>query len=225
MALRQQGRFAEALDAFRRRHELGSKQPNRPDPSAEWVRETNQLVALDAKLPKVLQGQAQPAGAIECIGLAQLCQRYKKLYASAARFYADAFATDPKLAEDLSTHSRYSAACAAVLAGSGQGEDAAKLDGVERARLRRQALAWVRADLTAWGQLLDKQPEPARAAVQRKLRHWQQDADFAGVRGDALAKLPEAERQPWQQLWVDVEQTLRKANDKDTKDTKKKTSN
>jgi hypothetical protein len=47
--------------------------------------------------------------------------------------------------------------------------------------------------------------------VQQTLRHWQQDEDFGGVRGDGLGKLPEGERQRWQQLWADVEQTLRKA--------------
>jgi hypothetical protein len=99
--------------------------------------------------------------------------------------------------------------CVAALAGCGQGADAAKLDEKERARLRRQALDWLRADLTAWGKLLDKQPEKARAAVQQALRHWQEDSDLAGVRGDGLTRLPEAELQPWQQLWVDVERMLK----------------
>jgi DNA-binding helix-hairpin-helix protein with protein kinase domain len=35
------------------------------------------------------------------------------------------------------------------------------------------------------------------------------------VRGpDALAKLPEAERQPWEKLWADVEAMLVKAREK-----------
>jgi hypothetical protein len=57
--------------------------------------------------------------------------------------------------------------------------------------------------------------------VQRLLRHWQRGADFAGVRGAALARLPEAERQAWQQLWADVEQTLKKAARGDTAGHKK----
>jgi hypothetical protein len=49
----------------------------------------------------------------------------------------------------------------------------------------------------------------ARATVQEKLRTWRQDPDLAGVRGDvALAKLPEAERRAWRQLWSDVWQLL-----------------
>lgn len=45
----------------------------------------------------------------------------------------------------------------------------------------------------------------ARAKVQKTLRHWQKDADLAGVRdAEPLGKLPETERQAWQQLWTDV---------------------
>jgi serine/threonine-protein kinase len=142
--------------------------------------------------------------------------------AAAARFYAEAFAAEPKLADDPRFRNRYNAACAAALAGCGQGQDAGKLDDKERARLRKQALAWLRADLEAWRHLLEKGPDQTRAHVQQTLRHWQQDANFAGVRGDALAKLPEAERQAWQQLWADVEQTLRRVDHTDTKDTQKK---
>jgi serine/threonine-protein kinase len=222
--LGQQGRFGESLDAYRRGHELGSKRPGWSYPSAQWVRRAEQLVALDAKLAKVLHGQVQPADAAERIALAGLCQECKKQYAAAARFYAEAFADQPKLAEALRTGHRYNAACAAALAGCGQGEDAAKLDDAERVRLRRQALDWLRADLKAWGQLLDREPEKTRATVQKSLRHWQQDADFAGVRGDALAKLPEAERQSWRLLWQDVEQTLKKAGGSDTEEKKKEAS-
>jgi hypothetical protein len=43
------------------------------------------------------------------------------------------------------------------------------------------------------------------------LRHWLEDTDFAGVRGpEALAKLPEMEREPWQKLWDDVAKTLKR---------------
>ncbi len=53
--------------------------------------------------------------------------------------------------------------------------------------------------------------------MQQRLPEWLQDADFAGVRGDALGKLPLAERQSWQRLWADVEQTLKRVNPQDTK--------
>jgi serine/threonine-protein kinase len=200
---------------LRRGDELGSRRPGWGHPAGDWVRQFEQLVDLDAKLNQFLQGQTEPAGAAERLALARLCQFHKKRYTSAAaRYYAEAFAGEPKLAEDLTNQNRYRAACAAALAGCGQGEDAARLDDAERARLRQQALTWLRADLTAWCQRMGSDPDKARATVLRTLRLWQQVPDLAGVRGDALTQLPEAERQMWQPLWADVEQTLGTADDK-----------
>jgi len=42
----------------------------------------------------------------------------------------------------------------------------------------------------------------------------QQDTDFAHVRGDAIAKLPEDERAAWRKLWADVGETLRQLRGK-----------
>jgi hypothetical protein len=38
--------------------------------------------------------------------------------------------------------------------------------------------------------------------------------DLAAVRGNAIAKLPEAERQQWQKLWDDVEALRKRAAEK-----------
>ena len=48
------------------------------------------------------------------------------LNCAAARFYEEAFAAQPKLADDLGAAHRYNAACAAALAGCGQSKDAGK---------------------------------------------------------------------------------------------------
>jgi tetratricopeptide (TPR) repeat protein len=204
--LKTKGQFRDALAAYERGHELGSQSPGWQYPSAQWIRECQRLVEMDAKLPKVLNGDETPNDANELSELAGLCQQpCKKLYAAAARFYTDAFAAEPKRADDLRTRDRYNAACAAALAGCGQGNDAAQLDDKERKRLRQQALTWLRADLTTWGQILDKQADKVRPTVLKTMQHWQQDSDFVGVRGDALAVLPEAERREWKRLWKDVE--------------------
>ena len=89
------------------------------------------------------------------------------------------------------------------------------------ARLRRQALEWLRADLAAWGRRLEKDPKQTRLPIQQELRRWQEDIDFAGVRGDGVAMLPEAERPAWRQLWADVEQILKKVDSKEMKKAKK----
>ncbi len=207
--LRQQGRLEESLAHFKRGHELGARQPGWRYPSAQWVRDAERLVALDRKLPAVLSGQARPADAAEQLGLAGVCL-LKKQHAAAARFFADAFAAEPPLAEALSAGHRYNAACSAALASAGQGTDAPK-EANERARLRGQALGWLRADLALWQKQADSGKPEGRLTAQRTLRHWQRDADLAGVRDkEALAALPTGERAEWEKFWAEVADLLRR---------------
>jgi len=191
---------------LRRGHELGSQKPNWPYPSPKWVREAEHLVELDAKLLKVLQGKSKPGDVPECLKLAWLClQPYKQLNAAAARFFGAAFTAEPRVVNDLMARHRYTAACAAALAGCGKGKDAGKLEGAERARLRRQALDWLTAELGAWRQVWEKEPSRVRPFLIKQLQDWQRDVDLAGVRAPAaLAQLPEAERPQWQRFWEEV---------------------
>jgi serine/threonine-protein kinase len=220
-ALLERGCFVEAAAATQRCLELLPPQHPARKLGEPQLARCEQMLALEEKLPRILRGAQQPTGAAERIELARFCSRYKRLNGAAARFYLEAFQAQPQLADDLGTSHRYNAACAAALAGCGQGKDAGKLDGEHRVRLRRQSLDWLRADLAAWRRLLDKEPDKARPVVAAKMRHWQQDADLAGVRApQALAKLPEAERQAWQKLWADVPDTLARAEGKTTPEKK-----
>jgi serine/threonine-protein kinase len=216
LALLAQGRLRESLASLRRGHALGSRRPGWRNPSALWVKRAERLVELDQQLPAFLKGERQPRNAAEALTLAGLCQPpFRQRYAAAVRFYHDAFTAEPKLAEILRAGRRYNAACAAALAGCGQGKDAASLDAKERSRLRRQALAWLQADLTAWRNLLEKAPKQVPSSVGQMLQHWQTDSDLAGVRDQgALAKLPEAERREWAKHWGDVAALLDKASPK-----------
>jgi hypothetical protein len=104
---------------------------------------------------------------------------------------------------------RYAAACVSALAAAGQGEDAGKLDATERARLRRQALDWLKAETAAWGKRLSSPSIQERAAVGDRLRLAQRDHALAGVRdGAALSSLPAPERSEWKELWVHVRKLL-----------------
>jgi tetratricopeptide (TPR) repeat protein len=58
LVLQQQGRFDEALASLRRGHELGSKQPGWRYPSAQWVRDAEQLLVMDKKLPAILRAKS-----------------------------------------------------------------------------------------------------------------------------------------------------------------------
>ena len=211
LVLRKAGRYPEALEELRRGHEMGSRRPGWRYTSERWIRDTERMVALDARLPAVLKGDDRPADAAEALTLAQVCQ-VRKLHAGAARLYARAFQADPKLADDRRAQHPYNAACLAALAAAGQGKDDPPPDAAARARLRGQALAWLHGELAAWSRTLGDDKPASRIAALKMLTHWKTDPDLAGVRDEAaLAQLPEGERQPWRALWADVETLLKKA--------------
>jgi superkiller protein 3 len=212
IALWGQGHFAPALQALQRGHQLGSLRAGWRYPSAQWVKDCQRLLDLDARLPALLQGEDQPKDAAEQLALADLCQRYKKRYTAAVRFYADAFAAKPKLTPALQAFFYYNAGCAAALAAAGQGTDADILDAKEKTRLRQQALTWLRDNLKEYARHLADADAKTRQGVQQTLQHWQKNPDLTSVRDkDAPAKLPEAERAAWQQLWAEVETLRQKA--------------
>ncbi len=169
------------------------------------------LIALDTRLAAILRGGQRPGGNPERLRLAQRAYD-KALHDAAAKLWADALDTDPKLAEDRQPETRYNAACAAALAGCGQGKDDPAPDDAAKARLREQARAWLKAELAAWDKVLATGPDQSRAVVAQTLQHWQEDADLAGLREpDALEKLPEAERKGWRQLWAEAAELLKRA--------------
>jgi eukaryotic-like serine/threonine-protein kinase len=235
-ALLHQARYREALEELRLAHQLNSDAEKGPSGfrlgprlfnlnmqligktcylGATYVQElrnVERLAEFADRLPAFLKGEGKPDNAAGCLALAWLCHEHKNLYFAAARWYGEAFTAEPALADDLSSYHRYNAACAAALAGCGQGHDAAGLDAKERARLRQQALDWLRADLEAWRRLLDKDAAKPPLAAGQWLHDSRRDPNFAGVRGEAaLGKLPEAERLGWQKLWEDVEALNRRA--------------
>src|SRR5262249_34049570 len=136
----------------------------------------------------------------------------RKRYAAAARLFADAFQADPRLADDVTAENRYNAACAAALAGSGRGADEPPLDEPEKARWRKQALDWLRADMAFWTQEAENGRPEAKALVNQTLRHWKADSDLAGIRDETATKaLPEDERKACGALWAEVDELLTKA--------------
>jgi tetratricopeptide (TPR) repeat protein/tRNA A-37 threonylcarbamoyl transferase component Bud32 len=215
-ALLKQGEFTEARQATRRCLELLPAQHNLRLFVSEQMRQCEQILALDTKLSAILAGKEKAADAAEQVRLAGLCV-LRKRPAAAARFFTDAFAAHPALADDLKAGHRYNAACAAVLAAAGQGQDATDLDAGERSRLRRLALDWLRADLALWSKQ-GSGPAPQKTAMQQALGNWQKDANLAGLRdAAALEKLPQAERGEWEKLWSEVEALRKKAGEEGKK--------
>jgi tetratricopeptide (TPR) repeat protein len=195
LALQKQGAFRESLAALRRSQELTARDTPHAQQCARCVRQAERLVELDGRLTAILRGAAGPADAAERIELAYLSVT-KKLPGTAARFFAEAFAAQPVLAEDLETGPRpnpiigyinvlfsgfplaedlkpghrYNAACAAALAAS-PGQAAERLGDGGRRRWRQQALDWLRADLALWTRHLDGDTPEARAWIRPALRH------------------------------------------------------
>jgi serine/threonine-protein kinase len=199
-----QERFKDALDVLTKPGAMPPVNHPRRRAIEGTVHFVRRQVVLDGRLPAVLAGTDKPADATELLEFARLCA-FKKLPAAAERFYRQAFAAEAKHAEDVPAGHRYNAACSAALAGCAQGKDAARLDDTERARLRKQALDWLRRDLAFWGKAVDRADTRNRVAIGQQMGRWQGDDALAGVRDrEGLAKLPKDEREQWQQLWADV---------------------
>jgi hypothetical protein len=138
------------------------------------------------------------------MNLAALCTR-KQLHASAAGLFLEELTANPD-----KNGIWFNAACAAALAGSGVGDEAAKLDDAARARWRGHALKWMRADLGFRRQTLERGTPQVRESVRRTLQVWKTNPQLAGVRGaDAITKLPADEREAWQKFWSEVEALLK----------------
>jgi eukaryotic-like serine/threonine-protein kinase len=219
MALHQDGQLAEARKMLAAAILSYDWRATRARDHDAWIchllrREAEGLVLPN--LPAFRRGEYRPRDEGERLALlaGQLASyQFQGLQGAAARLYSDAFAAQPQLAEDVPAGIRYHAARAAALAGCGHGKDAGRLHDKERALRRRQALDWLRQDLTWWGKRLDGGKAQTNARVRQRLELWQADPDLAGVRArDALARLPDEERERWERLWSDVGALLRRVS-------------
>jgi serine/threonine-protein kinase len=212
LALLRQGHFAAAQRAGQHALDLLPARAPLRTQMTRHLQFCERLLLLDSKLQAVLKREARPRTVIEALALGRLCQLYKRFYVASVRFYTDAFAAEPKRANEFRLGARFNAACAAACAAAGQGEDANKLDEKERTRLRRQALNWLQADLKAWTAILEKGIAQDQTPAQRMLIRWQGDPALASLRDEAgLAWLPEDERRACRQLWADVASLLQRA--------------
>jgi serine/threonine-protein kinase len=208
-ALARTGHFTEALAGYRCAERLLTPKDFHQETVRTAVRQAEQVLRAEAKLPAILKGEAQPADAEEQRALAWVGIATHR-YAMSARFFAAAFAAQPDLER---TDDRCDAAGAAAQAGSGRGEDMPQPDAREPAHWRQQAVQWLQAEVDcqrtqlAHGQLAD------RYTVQKTLRLLLRRTELAGIRDDAeLRKLPAEERAACQRLWADIAALLAEAD-------------
>jgi serine/threonine-protein kinase len=213
---REKGDFEKAVAYLKLGHEMGSSQPGWNYQSEQWIKHSQQLLAVDRKLSAVLRGEVRPAGWQEQLLFADMCRLYKQQYAAAAGFYAQALPANPKLTSNPDGQIRFRAGVCAALAGAGQGKDAAKLDDQAKSKLRQQALDWLQADLDMYDKAIQTlaSEQDALLAVQavNYVAQWQIDPVLASVRDDkALASLSTEEQKMWRQLWSQAADLAKKA--------------
>jgi tetratricopeptide (TPR) repeat protein len=159
-ALAGQGKFDEAVAEYRRAAEIAPRNSPVARAMPERIRRLEQRIALSRRLTGVLKRQDVPKNAAEGLVFARMCYD-RALHANAVRLWAGALVADPKLGADRQAQYRYSAACAAALAGCGRGKDNPPPDEAAKARLRQQALDWLKAELVAWSSVWEEGPDQA----------------------------------------------------------------
>jgi len=211
VALRRQGRFAEAEAAFRR----AAEQCARHNPSSAKTLEAEanlcaRIGKMQDRLPGLFSGQEQPRDHAERSDLARACFHTGRNN-QAVRLFTEVLDADSRMPADEKSALRREAAQAAILAGCRYGTDVAGLSENERARLRQQAMDWLRADLASWTkQLADARPEQ-RAGVRSAIGHWHNETRSNVVlRPKDLATFGADEQEAWKKLWEDVDELHRK---------------
>ncbi|HEX4613002.1 MAG TPA: serine/threonine-protein kinase [Urbifossiella sp.] len=199
------GGFTGARAAAQRLLDLPAEEPERRA-QRRLLEDCNELAGIEKSLPSILAGAEQPKGVATRLALAGWCLRRQRLPAAAVSLYTSAFSTQPSLAEDLDAGNRFHAARAAALAGTGCGEDVARLDDRQRAALRKQALDWLTAECDGWADRhRANKKRGERTVAARAVRVWLLNEDLVSVReANALAKLSPDERRDWCALWARV---------------------
>ena len=176
------GGHAGSLAEFRHGHELGSKRPGWPYPSARWVAEAERPSAIGRRLPAVLKGDDNARRTPPSAWPSPRCCYDTGRFAAAARLWAEALAADAEARRRppgrAPLQRRLRRRPGRRRPGEGRPAARRRRSGPSS---RRQALDWLRAEHTTWSKLLGSTPPGDRPAVVQDLEHWQQDPDLGGI--------------------------------------------
>ena len=142
--------------------------PTGATPRPQWVAEAERLAALANAAAGLAQGRGPAPGRRRTPGPRRLMCYDTNAMPPPPGSGPRRWQADPKLGDDRRAGHRYNAACAAALAGAGQGKDDPQPDDAAQAKLRGQALDWLKAERAAWAKLLDSGDAQARPVVRRR---------------------------------------------------------
>jgi len=182
--LLEQGRFREAKESFARAGER----------TGPWQEECDLMLNLAPSPAAAAQTEQEAA-------LARMSFRAGRFH-EAAEVWSRSLAADPGRGRFLDQSARYQGARAAARAAALE-----ELDDQERRRWQRQALDWLRAELTELEGRARADDE--RARIRRELERWVRDPALESVRREErLASLPASESSAAAELWLKVEELL-----------------
>jgi hypothetical protein len=131
-------------------------------------------------------------------------------YEAATRLYARAF-SGTQTDGDAYLNYGFTAACAALRAGRGEGARPVPLSENERTCRAGQAGQWLQSNLAAWSQRLENRPVDYRPAIQRTLSQWLASRDLIALRDqELLDALSPEEAQQCRMLWRDLDEVLKR---------------
>jgi tetratricopeptide (TPR) repeat protein len=183
-------RYAEASAQFERAFELGVSRSTH-ELTLERAR---RLARAEVRLGKVLEGRAAPNDAVERLTFASLCAA-RSLYASAVKFYGEAFDESPAALKDFEEFYRYQAACAAVMAAAGKDKQHPDPPIDARASHLRLALRWLDAELSDLTASFGTSRGVFRGFLLGRLRNMHRDSRLSLLRDrEALGAFPESIR-------------------------------
>jgi tetratricopeptide (TPR) repeat protein len=134
-ACQMRGDYAEALALVWKAKEVAPDQVPNYWYSAAWVAHIERMAARTPPLPSRPTGGIRPDDPMESLDLALICSDQKRFVAS-ARYWAWALEKDRSLGDDRRFQYWFSAACTAVMAASGKGQNEAPPDAASAADLR-----------------------------------------------------------------------------------------
>lgn len=169
--------------------------PNR-DFNLARLAECERFLSIVPRIPEFVAGTVRPVDATETLMLAETC-RHRRQSSDAVRFYREAFADQPSLAENADRQYRFHAARTALLAARHETELGNE---TAASQFRSQAREWLLADVRAAKLLVAENPSQQLKARSR-LTSWKADPALSGVLDVVVHTLPAAEHAPWREFW------------------------